>query len=158
VNVFVDTSAFYALASASDEFHNSGKEIYLKLLENHVPLVTTSYVLVETMALIHRRLGFEVLEMFMKSLQGIVDIVWVDMESHDAGWKMLSAHKSKKVSMVDCVSFVTMQSEDSLLQLGFVSSSLSTRYSYAFARTSFALGMSLTLREEDNFQFPSLSL
>jgi predicted nucleic acid-binding protein len=45
MNTFVDTSAFYALASSSDEFHDSAKKTYQRLLYNDEQLVTTSYIL-----------------------------------------------------------------------------------------------------------------
>lgn len=109
MSIFVDTSAFYALTSASDEFHGSAKKIYQRLLQDNERLITTSYVLIETMALIHRRLGFEVLEMFMNSIQETIEIIWVDKDLHERGWKELKTRKSENVSMVDCLSFLAMR-------------------------------------------------
>ena len=108
MSIFVDTSAFYALTSSSDEFHDYAKRIYQKLLENNKHLITTSYVFIETIALIHRRLGFEVLETFINSIQESVEIIWIDKYLHEAGWKKLKTRRSESLSFVDCVSFLVM--------------------------------------------------
>ena len=108
MSVYIDTSAFYALASSSDVFHDSAKKIYQRLLQDNKHLITTSYVLIETIALIHRRLGFEVLETFVDSIQEVVEIIWVDKDLHEAGWKKLETRRGKDDSLVDCVSFLAM--------------------------------------------------
>ncbi len=56
--VIIDTSAFYALMSANDSFHRRAADTYERLIDREQELWTTSYALVETMALVHRRLGF----------------------------------------------------------------------------------------------------
>lgn len=63
-NILVDTSAIFAIVSPGDRFHTQARDIYLELLERGDQLYTTSYVLVESSALIHRRLGFEPLRTF----------------------------------------------------------------------------------------------
>ncbi len=54
---FVDTSAILALMVGSDRAHREAAEVFEKLRSRQAALVTTSYVLVETYALIDRRLG-----------------------------------------------------------------------------------------------------
>lgn len=104
MKVFVDTSAFYALASATDEFHHRAREIYKELLAEDAKLLTSSYVLVESFALIQSRLGFEVLRAFVNSIQDLVEIVWVDEDLHWKAWKSLQ--EKKTASFVDCTSFL----------------------------------------------------
>ncbi len=84
--VLVDTSAFYALVSSGDEFHQRASTIYTELLDQRVALYTTSYVMVECMALIHRRLGFSVLDSFVDSVRDTVTILWVDAMNHWSSW------------------------------------------------------------------------
>ena len=55
--VFVDTSAVIALLVATDEFHQAANSAFTGLAARETPLLTTSYVLVETYALLGRRLG-----------------------------------------------------------------------------------------------------
>ena len=66
-NILVDTSAIYAFISQSDQLegHTQSRKTYSEILERGDRLYTTSYVLVEFTALIHRRLGFEPLRAFM---------------------------------------------------------------------------------------------
>jgi hypothetical protein len=66
--VLVDTSAFYALLSSTDEFDERARTAYERLLDREQELWTTSYILVEMAALTHRRLGFEALETFVRSV------------------------------------------------------------------------------------------
>ncbi|MDG4596628.1 MAG: PIN domain-containing protein [Candidatus Contendobacter sp.] len=57
--VFVDTSAILALLVATDEAHPAAKMAFARLAAREAALLTTSYVLVETYALLGRRLGIE---------------------------------------------------------------------------------------------------
>jgi predicted nucleic acid-binding protein len=109
MKVFVDTSAFYALASASDEFHPQARATFEQLLQEEAELLTSSYVLVESFALIQTRLGFQVLEAFVSSIGDLVEIVWVGEEVHRRAWKLLK--KKQKVSFVDCTSFLIAKEE-----------------------------------------------
>ena len=104
MRVFVDTSAFYALASASDEFHHQARQTYERLLEEGAELITSSYVLVESFALIQTRLGFPILESFVSSIEGVITIIWVDEGLHRRAWELLK--ERQQVSFVDCTSFL----------------------------------------------------
>ena len=104
MKVFFDTSAFYALASATDEFHDRAREIYKDILTKGFELLTSSYVLVEIFALIQNRLGFTVLEKFVESIEGIFSIYWVDEKLHRKAWQLLK--EKQKISFVDCSSFL----------------------------------------------------
>ena len=55
MTIFVDTSALYALASADDPIHDTAADLFRGLAD--AELVTHNYVIVESSALIHRRLG-----------------------------------------------------------------------------------------------------
>jgi len=57
--VFVDTSALLALLHANDVHHARVRTLFEKLAHDQVPLVTHSYILVETGALVRRRHGVE---------------------------------------------------------------------------------------------------
>jgi predicted nucleic acid-binding protein len=109
MKVFVDTSAFYALASASDEFHGPARALYEKLLREDAELLTSSYVLVESFALIQSRLGFAVLREFVSSIEGLLRIIWVDERLHRRAWELLE--KRQTVSLVDCASFLIAKAE-----------------------------------------------
>ena len=58
-NVFIDTSAFYALMDRSDSYHQSAGKLWADFLDKGYYLKTSNYVVVETLALLQNRLGFK---------------------------------------------------------------------------------------------------
>ncbi len=99
--VLIDTSAFYALVSATDSFHRQAGETYDRLIDRDQELWATSYVLVETIALVHRRLGFQALSELMESVQGNLRVFWVESTVHTEAWKRLTASQGSGLSFVD---------------------------------------------------------
>ena len=99
--VLVDTSAFYALVSSGDEFHQQASATYADLLDRRVSLYTTSYVLVECMALVHRRLGFSTLQVFVNSIRDFVTVLWVDANNHWSSWDAMNERQGTRLSFVD---------------------------------------------------------
>ncbi len=100
-NILVDTSAIYAIVSLSDRFHAQAREIYSELLERGDRLYITSYVLVESSALIHRRLGSESLRAFIESIQGIWETLWIYQSTHEQLWNRMRAQGDSRLSLVD---------------------------------------------------------
>ena len=98
--VLVDTTAFYALYSPTDQFHNQATAACEQLIGQDRELWTTSYALVETIALLHRRLGFSVASQFEVWRQANVEVFWVDDMAHDAAWAQLMAHEGSGLSLV----------------------------------------------------------
>jgi predicted nucleic acid-binding protein len=100
--VVIDTSAFYALISSTDNFHMQATLAYERLLDWEWELWTTSYILVETSALVQHRLGFEPLRTFMDTLlSGIVNVLWVENLIHREAWRQMVEKQGKGLSLVD---------------------------------------------------------
>lgn len=72
-------------------------------------LTTTNYVVVGTLALLRGRLGFEAADIWYRDLLGLVDLLWVDHAIHGLAHELWLAFGRRKMSFVDCVSFVTMR-------------------------------------------------
>ena len=108
--VLVDTSAFYALVSSEDEFHQRASDTYTALVDRRVALYTTSYVLVECMALVHRRLGFSTLETLVNSIRGVVTVLWVDAQNHWTAWDFMNDRQGRSLSFVDCTTLLLARS------------------------------------------------
>jgi predicted nucleic acid-binding protein len=102
--VLIDTSAMLALLSATDQAHRAAVEKFQLLSDEQAQLVTTSYVLVETYALIDRRLGREALTSFRARFAPLLNVIWVDADLHEAGLDLLG-ERSTGLSLVDAVSF-----------------------------------------------------
>lgn len=107
--VFGDTSAFLALLNAADENHDRADRAFATLRTRKAPVVSTSYVLVETYALIGRRLGADAVSSFRADFAPLIDVVWVDETLHNAGLDLLLDRRKRLLSLVDAVSFVTMR-------------------------------------------------
>lgn len=104
---FVDTSALYALMDRDDDNHAAAGERFLALRGQE--LLTHSYVLVETSALVQRRLGPAALRRFLVDLVPVLSVCWVDEVIHFRAVSALLASGKRKVSLVDQVSFEVMR-------------------------------------------------
>lgn len=107
--VFIDTSAFYALLDADDAGHRRVKDAWAKLLKTDSFLVTSNYILVETLALVRNRLGIEAVRVFQEDIVPLLDIRWIDAPLHAAATSAMLAAGRKQLSMVDCSSFEVMR-------------------------------------------------
>ena len=105
--IFVDTSAIFALASDRDSRHREARRLFDTLLRSERGMITHSYVLSESMALLHRRLGRRVALAFAIEARQF-EIEWVDEPLHTAAVDAL-ATASAGVSLVDQVSFLVMR-------------------------------------------------
>jgi predicted nucleic acid-binding protein len=106
---FLDTSAVLALINPKDEHHASARRAFDKLRERQASLLTTSYVLVETYALLMRRMGPDAARAFRNELTPLCQVVWIDETLHDAGLDLLLERSVRRLSLVDAVSFVVMR-------------------------------------------------
>ena len=106
--VFVDTSAFYALLSGTDGNHERAVKSFERLREDNAALLSTSYVLVETYALLDRRLGREAARRFREEFSPLLEIIWVSRNLHERAMDLFvgSPHS---VSLVDAASFLCLR-------------------------------------------------
>jgi len=110
--VFVDTSAIIAMVDTVDTHHAAAAATFDELMRDRVSMVTHQYVVVEAMALVHRRLGRAVVGRVVADLLPILDVVPIDMQRHGsivATW--LDAAKTG-ISLVDAASFDVMRGVD----------------------------------------------
>jgi len=110
LTAFVDTSALYALLDRDDEHHEAAAALFPVLLESD-ELVTHSYVVVESAALVQRRLGSAALRALFEDLLPAITVVFVDESTHRAASSALLAAVRRRVSFVDWVSFELMRRE-----------------------------------------------
>jgi uncharacterized protein len=106
--IYVDTSAFYALMDRSDTHHQSAKSLWPTLLNDHICLQTSNYVISETLSLIQYRLGFDAASLWYKDVLAVLDICWVDPPTHRQAYELWMSLGRQKYSLVDCISYVIM--------------------------------------------------
>jgi len=109
VSVFVDTSALLAVLHAGDENHSRAARTFRALVESKESLLTTSYVLVETTALLQHRFGIPAVRLFQDDVAPVLGVVWVDAELHREGTAALVTAGRRELSLVDCISFACMR-------------------------------------------------
>ena len=111
MSVFADTSAFYALLVRTDASHTAVRTAFARLLRDGRPLWTTSFVIVETMALLQHRIGLAAARDFDEQVLPVVHVRWVDEPLYRLGTDRLWREDRRHLSLVDSVSFEFMRTE-----------------------------------------------
>jgi predicted nucleic acid-binding protein len=107
--VFVDTSALLALVVGSDQAHAQAREEFGRLRAERASLLTSSYVLVETYALLQSRIGIGAVRVFREAFAPLLEVLWVDEVVHEQALDDLLVRDARKLSLVDACSFALMR-------------------------------------------------
>lgn len=105
----VDTSALYAHLDSADANHERATATLLELLDAGERLVTHNYVLVETAALVQRRLGVEATRILHDDVLPVIDTIWIDEPTHRLAITAMIGAGRRGISLVDWTSFVVMR-------------------------------------------------
>jgi predicted nucleic acid-binding protein len=120
MNVFVDTSAFYAVLSVTDRNYEKAVSDWNRFIDDEsVTLCTSNYVVVESCALIRSRLGVSAVRNFLESLIPLTIVLWVDEKIHSAATEAMIAHGKSGPSIVDCSSFAIMRDNGIVTALSY---------------------------------------
>jgi predicted nucleic acid-binding protein len=119
MKVFADTSGLFALLAQNDQMHVQAKENFLYFAQQKTQLITSSFVLVETLALLQRRIGIAPVQDFHSLLFPLLETVWVDGEWYNRGMQRLQTSNNRNLSLVDCLSFEIMQFKEISLAFSF---------------------------------------
>lgn len=104
MTTFVDTSAIYALLDADDANHAAAAEWFGGAGRGQ-HLVTHNYVIVESAAIVHRRLGPTASRGLFDQLIPVFDVSFVDPALHATAVKAWLSGGTRRSSLVDWVSF-----------------------------------------------------
>jgi uncharacterized protein len=110
VSAFLDTSGLYALFVSTEERHPEVVRAFRGLLERGATLWTTSYVLVETIALLQHRIGLAPVHDFVEHVVPTLSVEWVSETLHRQGIERLVRENRRRLSLVDCVSLEFIRS------------------------------------------------
>ena len=109
MSLFVDTSALLAFLDADQPRHADVIDTWYDAVTEGTTLTTSNYVLVESFALVQRRLGLEPLRALSDILVPMLRPIWIDEELHAAAVAALLAANRRRLSLVDCTSFGLMR-------------------------------------------------
>jgi predicted nucleic acid-binding protein len=93
----------------SDERHTEVDRTWNELLDSDEALITTSYVVVEVIALAQRRLGISAVRTLDADVLPVIRIVWIDPDLHRAAISAVLGASRRNLSLVDCASFEVMR-------------------------------------------------
>ena len=111
MKLFVDTSAWVALNDLTDQHHAVAVEKLARIRSEKVELVTSDYILDETLTLIRMRTFHQAAiafgDILMKS--GVASMVSISDEVRSAAFELFKKYDDKDLSYTDCTSFALMK-------------------------------------------------
>ena len=118
---FVDTSAWVALFDRADKYHPVAAQAFRSHQAGQLRLITTDYVLDETLTLLRYRCNHQVAVAFGKWVQTtpVVDITPIDSALWSAAWTLFQQYADKSWAFTDCTSFTLMRELDLVTALAF---------------------------------------
>ena len=110
--VFVDTSALYALLVESDGKHRAARTAAQSLHNQDARLVTSSFVVLEAISLLQARFGVETVRVFYRDVLPLLKVLWVGEELLHRAMAALLASSQRGISITDWSSFTLMRERE----------------------------------------------
>ncbi len=132
--IFVDTSAWDAIADGGDPNHDVAL-LFRDEIAGQYQLVVTNYIMDELYTLLLMNVGYQRAVDFKAKLdvlakEGILEVVWVSEDIATEAWTVFERFNvDKQWSFTDCVSYVVMKQrgiievfafDDDFAQMGFI--------------------------------------
>lgn len=111
MNLFVDTSAWYALSDSDSRHHKSASAFLFKALKNDDRLITSNLVIGETYTLLRTKLGYRESWEFLNRVKASphLESVYINEIIELKAYDLLRRFRDQSFSYVDGTSFVLMQ-------------------------------------------------
>ena len=108
--VFVDTGGWLACMNNKDEHYESAKKYFIKLKKDSVPLITSNYVISETLTWLnynnYHDTAIKAMNLWKEAEQmNMLSIHWVDRNIAEDAWEIFLNFSDQKLSFTDCTSF-----------------------------------------------------
>lgn len=109
--VFVDTGGWMACADRSDPAHASCRAARDGAIEASQTLITTDFVIDETLTLIRFRLGLSAANAWWRQVDGSVRLRWerIETERFERARHLFFQYRDKDLSFTDCTSIAVMR-------------------------------------------------
>lgn len=119
MTIFVDTSGLIATLDTADQCHELARDAWVELLDGDDDLMTTNYVVLETAAIIQRRIGMDSLSRLQSEVLPAIEMHCVDAPLHSLGMQFVLRAGRRQLSVVDTVSFLFMREHGLRRYFGF---------------------------------------
>lgn len=110
--IYIDTSAFLAMVNSDDPNNEIALQTWKTLVENREKIICNNYILIESIALIQRRLGLEAVATLHNEIIPVIQIDWLDEKLHNTIMQAVISTNRRALSYVDQSSFNTMYRYD----------------------------------------------
>jgi len=109
--VFVDTSAYFAVANRRDTHHTAAQAALSQLIAEHRPLFTTNFILAETHALLLTKVNRDVAArvLFEIDKSQMTTIIRVSAADEARARDIIQQYQDKNFSLTDAASFAVME-------------------------------------------------
>jgi len=113
-HIFVDTSAWDALADKADKNHAKALQ-FRDEIAGECKLVTSNYILDELHTLLLMNVGYQPTIDYKEKLdiliaEHVLDVIWIDHELAKRGWDVFEQYNvDKQWSFTDCMSYIVMK-------------------------------------------------
>lgn len=109
--LFVDTAGWMAMADSKDPRHKESLHYRDQSLEQSAVLVTSNYILDETLTLIRMRLGIEPAEKWWAQVSESprCNVQWIDPDRAEKALHLFFHWRDQSFSFTDCTSFILMR-------------------------------------------------
>ena len=109
--IFVDSGAWIALLDPRDQHHNAAIVVYERLILRKAPIVTTDYVIDETITRLRYDSSHSVAVSFFDFVsrieqQGLLTIVSINNSLFQEAQRLFRRFDSARLSFTDCTNFV----------------------------------------------------
>ncbi len=109
--VFVDTGGWVALRYGRDQYHGRARSILRRLRADGIGLVTTEWVLAESVTLLKARGAVDHALALGEAIQAgrLGHLLESTPERRRRAWDLFVRYRDRHVSWVDCASFAVME-------------------------------------------------
>lgn len=109
--IFVDTGAFLARYARKDPFRNQALPAWRDVFQERVQLVTSNFVLDESLTLLARRTSYAFAAATARDLYGTsgLEILRPELADELAALPLFEKFADQEVSFTDCISFILMR-------------------------------------------------
>jgi len=109
--VFVDTGGWVALRYGRDQYHGRARSILRRLTADGIGVVTTKWVLAESVTLLKARGAIDHALALGEAIQAgrLGHLLESTPERRRRAWELFVRYHDRRVSWVDCASFAVME-------------------------------------------------